>query len=205
MKTVLVTLVSGIFVCLLTSVGVKEDIEMLNDNYEQNEIFGDDEYSDLEEEYNDISFEDVFGKIETENSLETEDIKVYEIEEEINLGFDSKVYLPTGFNPYEGMNTVEELGFEAKTAFEAVFGTIEKEKILKIEDIKVYEIEEEINLGFNTQECIPTDFNPYEGMKTKEELNFETKIAFEAVFGAIEKEEILKIEDIKVYEIEEEV
>jgi hypothetical protein len=190
---------------LLTSIGVKDDIEMLNEYDQLTEIFNDDEYSDLEEEYNDISFEDVFGKIETENSIETEDIKIYEIEEEINLGFDPKVYLPTDFNPYEGMNTLEELDFEAKIAFEAVFGTIYKEEILKIEDIKVYEIEEEINLGFNTQECLPTDFNPYEGMNTKEELNFEAKISFEAVFGAIEKEEILKIEDIKVYEIEEEV
>ena len=176
MKTVLVTLVSGIFVSLLTASGAKEDIELLNQHEQPTENF------EFEEEiYNDdILFEDIFGKLEENKQVKIEDINVYEIEEEVTLDFDTKDYLPSDFNPYLGMNSKEEDEFEAKIAFETVFGKPEAAKeIIKIEDINVYEIEEELTLDFDKKNYLPTGFNPYLGMNSKEENEFETKIAFE--------------------------
>lgn len=45
----------------------------------------------------------------SENSLQVSDIKVLELEEDIDLGFDTKMYLPKGFNPYKGMNCEKEI------------------------------------------------------------------------------------------------
>ncbi|TXG39239.1 hypothetical protein [Seonamhaeicola maritimus] len=206
MKTVLITLVSGICVALLTSTGIKKDIELFNHDYETNEFYGEDENFELIENYielDDITLEDVFGNPEESTIVKIEDVVVYEIEEGVNLGFDTKDYLPTGFNPYSGEESKEELEVDSEIAFRAVFGDTKKENNIGIEDIIIHEIKEEINLGFNTKDYLPTDFNPYKGMDTKEELEMDSEIAFRAVFGNIEKEKIVKVEDIIVYEIEE--
>lgn len=205
MKTVIVTLVSGVFVSLLTSSGIKKDIELFNQEAQQNEIFDDSENFEFQEdEYsNEISFEDVFGKLEENNILEIEDIKVYELEEELDLGFDVNDYLPSNFNPYKGMDSIEELEVEAKKVFAELFADIQQE-ILNVEDINVYEIEEEVNLDFDTKDYLPSDFNPYQGMNSKEELEVEARMAFTAVFGKTETaKKIIKIEDIFLFEMEE--
>lgn len=77
---------------------------------------------------------------ETEcEKLQIQDINVIEVEEEIDLGFDTAQYLPEGFNPFEGMEP-------------------------NLDDIVIIEEEEEIDLGFDTALYLPIGFNAYEGM-----------------------------------------
>ena len=84
--------------------------------------------------------------MDVENSAyEIEDISVIELEEEVTLGFDANAYLPSDFNPYIGMNSYEELLFEEKIALSKIIDvTVELEE-LKIENIKVIELEEELD------------------------------------------------------------
>ncbi|SFB95554.1 hypothetical protein SAMN04487891_10461 [Flagellimonas taeanensis] len=72
-------------------------------------------------------------------TLSIQDITFIEPEEEIHLGFDTALYLPEGFDPYEGMGTV-------------------------VDRIPFIEEEVEIHLGFDTAPYLPEGFNPYEGM-----------------------------------------
>ncbi len=67
------------------------------------------------------------------------DITLVEIEEEIELGFDTAQYLPEGFNPYAGMKTV-------------------------LDKLTLVNVEEYIDLDFDTTEYLPENFNPYKGM-----------------------------------------
>ncbi len=61
---------------------------------------------------------------------------VIEIEEEIDLGFDSNLYLPENFNALEGM-------------------------YVEVDDIVILEKDEELELGFKTDKYLPKGFNPY--------------------------------------------
>ena len=65
-------------------------------------------------------------------NLEVEDI-VYIEEENFQLGFDTTVYLPLGFNAYEGME-------------------------LELADIEYIEDEDEVLLNFDTKDYLPADF-----------------------------------------------
>lgn len=68
--------------------------------------------------------------------LKASEIQFFEIEEEVNLGFDTTEYLPMGFNAYVGME------FEAQ-------------------DLEVLELEEAVDLGFDTAPFLPKGFNAY--------------------------------------------
>jgi len=72
--------------------------------------------------------------------LDWSSIELFEIEEEVNLGFNSKDYLPDGFNPLKGLHELD-------------WSTIE-----------LFEIEEEVNLGFNSKDYLPEHFNPLKGL-----------------------------------------
>ena len=69
-------------------------------------------------------------------------IELVEMEEEIELGFDTKDYLPEGFNPLKGMHDLDW------------------------SKIELLEIDEEVVIGFETKKYLPTNFNPYVGMCT---------------------------------------
>ncbi|GMN11228.1 hypothetical protein MTsPCn9_20670 [Croceitalea sp. MTPC9] len=62
-------------------------------------------------------------------------IKFIEEEQQIDLGFDTKEYLPEDFDPYQEEVSVNGINFME---------------------------EENIDLGFDTSEFLPEDFNPYE-------------------------------------------
>lgn len=64
------------------------------------------------------------------------DLNVIEVEEEVELGIDTTLYLPYGFDPYKGFQ-------------------------LNVADISVIEIEEEVELDFDVNDYLPADFNPY--------------------------------------------
>jgi hypothetical protein len=68
--------------------------------------------------------------------LDASEIVVLEVEEEVDLGFDTAEYLPLGFNAYEGME-------------------------LDVEDIVILEEEEEVDLGFDVAPYLPENFDAY--------------------------------------------
>ena len=78
--------------------------------------------------------------LNTEN-LEIYDIEVIELEEEVELGFDTSKHLPENFNALKGKNDLD-------------WSTIE-----------LIEIEEEVEINFDVKTHLPPNFNPYEGMK----------------------------------------
>ncbi|MFD0799191.1 hypothetical protein ACFQZJ_17075 [Maribacter chungangensis] len=104
------------------------------------------------------------------NTINVNDIDLIEIEEELELGFDTDQYLPEGFNPYarmfatnENMGLIEvdeeiELGFNTAAYLPEGFNPY-KGMIFAIEDIVVIEEEEEFILDFNTQKYLPNSFN----------------------------------------------
>ena len=75
-----------------------------------------------------------------EDIISIASVEVYELEEEVTIGFDTTEYLPEDFNARAGMGDID-------------WNTIE-----------LYELEEEIDLGFNTKDYLPKNFNPYRGM-----------------------------------------
>ncbi len=96
-------------------------------------------------------------------------IELIEIEENIELGFDTAQYLPEGFNAYAGMQTADglnlivieeeiELGFNTKDYLPKGFNPY-RGMIFAVEDIVVIEEEEEFILDFNTQKYLPNRFD----------------------------------------------
>ena len=85
----------------------------------------------------------IFAKVEdlSNEILDINDIEVIELEEEVELGFDTSNYLPENFNPLKGKHDLD-------------WNTIE-----------LIEIEEEVELGFDTSKYLPENFNPYKGMQ----------------------------------------
>ena len=70
------------------------------------------------------------------DELNPKDIEVINVEEEVNLGFDTFEYLPLDFNAYAGVNLSEE-------------------------DFEIFENQEEVDLGFDTAAYLPANFNAY--------------------------------------------
>ncbi|WP_276388971.1 hypothetical protein [Eudoraea chungangensis] len=78
------------------------------------------------------------------------DLTYIDENDEIELGFDTAVYLPEDYNAYEGMT-------------------------FDISEIEYAEIEQNIELGFDTKEYLPEDFNAY----AEVELNLDDIIYIE--------------------------
>tara|TARA_R110002012_G_scaffold263456_1_gene446316 strand:- start:157081 stop:157734 length:654 start_codon:yes stop_codon:yes gene_type:complete len=114
---------------------------------------------------------------QNENNLcLVKDILFIEIEEEIDLGFDTADYLPVGFDAYAGMELdlkgidfieIEEdidWGFDTAdylpVGFDAYAGME-----LDLKGIDFVEFEEEIDLGFDTADYLPVGFDAYAGME----------------------------------------
>lgn len=68
--------------------------------------------------------------------IDLEDIVYIEDEEDIDLGFDPKQYLPADFDAFQGMR-------------------------LDLNDIPYIECEEEVILDFDVKDYLPKDFSPY--------------------------------------------
>lgn len=69
-------------------------------------------------------------------NLDASDIEVVEIQEEVNLGFDTFEYLPLDFDAYSGANLYDI-------------------------DFEIFEEEEIVELGFDTAVYLPADFDAY--------------------------------------------
>ncbi len=84
----------------------------------------------------------LFANIEDSSfdSIDINSIEVIELEEEVELGFNPKDYLPENFNALIGTHDLD-------------WSTIE-----------LIDIEEEMDFGFNTSSYLPEDFNALKGM-----------------------------------------
>ena len=120
---------------------------------EQNEMKGSQliepvAFDNLLEECPNADMEDclaLFGNLDQE-VLAVKDINVIENDEEVDLGFNVKKYLPKNFNPYSTSEAIDLIG---------------DDNPVNIDDIVVLENDEEIDLGFNVKDYLPKDFNPY--------------------------------------------
>lgn len=74
---------------------------------------------------------------QSENAFEVSDLILIEMEEEVELGFDTYPYLPKDFNPFQGMRVEGNINFD-----------------ILLDD-------EEPELGFDTSKFLPKGFNPY--------------------------------------------
>jgi len=108
--------------------------------------------------------------------VKIEDIYVYEIEEDVILDFDTKKYLPKGFNPLKGMHeldwkTIElveleeevVIEFDTKQYLPKDFNPLKGMYDLDWSKIELIEIEEEVEIGFNTLLFLPDNFDPCKG------------------------------------------
>lgn len=104
-------------------------------------------------------------------------IEVIDIEEDVEINFDTKAYLPANFNPLKGMydldwNTIElvaleedvELGFNTQAYLPKNFNALKGMHDLDWNTIELVELEEDVELGFDTNTYLPKDFNPYKCM-----------------------------------------
>jgi len=87
---------------------------------------------------NDESFDTSYLDIST--------IEIVEIEEEVEINFDTKLYLPIGFNALKGK---DDLDWNA---------------------IEIVEIEEEVEINFDTKLYLPIGFN---ALKGKDDLDWQ--------------------------------
>lgn len=94
-----------------------------------------------------------------------------ELEEEVDLGFDTAAYLPENFDPkvsavdlksisYLEVEDYEELGFSTEVYLPASFDPYAIPT--NFMDISFIDEEEEVDLGFDTEQFLPTGFNAYE-------------------------------------------
>jgi len=122
----------------------------------------------------------IFSKVENSNTenLEINDIVIIEIEEDVELGFDTSMYLPENFNALKGKhdldwNSIElieieedvELGFDPSMYLPKNFNALKGKHDLDWSTIELIEIEEDIEIDFDTKAYLPSNFNPYKGMQ----------------------------------------
>jgi len=90
--------------------------------------------------------QELFGASTNDEAVSIKSISVYELEEELDLGFDTKGYLPEDFDAREGMHDLD-------------WSTI-----------ALYEPEEDLEIGFDTKAYLPNDFNPFIGMNCESDV-----------------------------------
>ncbi len=127
----------------------------------------------------------LFSTVEdsTCENLDISDIDVIEIDETVEINFDTTAHLPANFNALQGMydldwNTIElveleedvDLDYNTQTYLPKDFNALKGMYDLDWSSIKIIELEEDVDLGFDTQKYLPTGFNPYEGMNNQKEV-----------------------------------
>lgn len=101
--------------------------------------------------------------------LEVKDINVMEKNEDLELGFDVKNYLPKDFNPYSSSEDFNESSIDSDYLTSDMDGTVGSGVIIQngdykpvsVAEIVVLENDDIIDLGFNVKDYLPRNFNPY--------------------------------------------
>jgi len=121
----------------------------------------------------------VFTSIEdsTFENFDINSIEVIELEEEVELGFNSKDYLPENFNALKrkhdlDWSTIEliepeedvEYYFNPKDHLPEGFNALKGKHDLDWNTIELVEIEEDVKLNFNPKDYLPEGFNALKGM-----------------------------------------
>ena len=104
-------------------------------------------------------------------------LELVELEEDVTIPFDTKLFLPEGFNPLKGKHDLDWNTIELVTIDEEVDIVIDSKEYLPrnfnplngLHDIdwntiRLIEIEEEVELNFNTKDYLPKNFCAYYGM-----------------------------------------
>ena len=112
-----------------------------------------------------------------EETVEIEDIYVYEVEEEVAIDFDTTQYLPKDFNALKGIgdldwNSIElveleeevAIDFDTKQYLPKDFNSLKGMYDLDWDSIELAELEEEVTINFDTKQFLPKDFNSLKGM-----------------------------------------
>ena len=81
-----------------------------------------------------------FNPLKGKFDLDWNKIKLVELEEEVNLDFETKNYLPEHFNPLKGKYDLDW------------------------NSITLVEMDEEVSLDFDAKDYLPEGFNPYRVM-----------------------------------------
>ena len=116
-------------------------------NINAKEQFSEGEYSILNSEFIELENETfdleqiVFEDFTTTQSLKVEDIEVVEIEEGVEINFDTNKYLPERFNAYKGMYDID-------------WSTVELVEIEEDVDLNSYNSLPEINIKSNSKAVI---------------------------------------------------
>lgn len=117
---------------------------------------------------------DITTKPKSDNTVPTiQDIYVFQVKEEIKLGFDVHQYLPDNFNPLAGKNDLNwnniliietpvevNLDFDTNFYLPKNFNPLKGKNDIDWDNIELIEIEEELHFSFNVNAYLPKDFNP---------------------------------------------
>ena len=135
-----------------------------------------DDFISLEIEQSELE-QELFGTpIHGEDIISISSITVYELEEELNISFDTANHVPADFNALAGMydidwNTVAlyeleeelEIGFDTAAYVPTDFNALAGMNDIDWNTVALFELEEELEIGFDTKEHLPENFNPYNG------------------------------------------
>ena len=167
MKSLVLVGAAGIIVSVVTTIGMETELEVSNVNsefsenrvefYEENiNYFDDSEILEI------INFDEIFVEVDQEE-LKIEDIKVIELEEAIEIDFDTNKYLPYNFNSQEvsedNISNYDTTEMNDLINYDEIFVEVDQEE-LRVENIKVIELEEAIEIDFDTFKFLPIGFNP---------------------------------------------
>jgi len=109
-----------------------------------------------------------YGK--TESLLDINSIEYIEEEQEIDLGFNTELYLPKGFDPYVAyvdLNSIEyieeveavDLGFDTKKYLPVNFDPYAKP--INLNTIAYIEDDEDVTLGYDHKKYLPRGFDAH--------------------------------------------
>jgi hypothetical protein len=116
-------------------------------------------------------------------TLNIEDIEVFELEEDVEITFDTTEHLPENFNELVGKNDIDwsevelvvleedvEIAFDTTEYLPKNFNALSGKNDIDWSKVELFELEEEIELGLDTKDYLPKNFNPYRGMDFKHEV-----------------------------------
>ncbi len=110
-------------------------------------------------------------------------LEVIEIDETVEINFDTKAHLPANFNALQGKhdldwNAIElveleedvELNIDTQAYLPKNFNALKGKHDLDWSSIDLIEIEEDVELNFDTQDHLPAGFDAHQGTYSEKEV-----------------------------------